>query len=235
MRSGCSGRIGLFADEMAKYAVLRRRQVTHDTAIVRVSTRMEEPAWGEQFTPNAKFPQCFCVLVQTSDAQAAAIRPYTPIDVGPESLDFLVKGYPAGAVSRSLFAKQPGESVWMQGPRVKFDFDRQLGRPQRLVAVAGGTGIAPIYQVLKAGSVAGLPKLLIFANKTDADKLLLSELAEIEQLTVRHVLQDRDGFVSAEHLATCNENDLIFLCGPQAFTEHVQALLPPRKLRVIKF
>lgn len=226
-------RAGLFADELAKYAVLLNRKVTHDTAILRLSTKLEPGAWGELFTANAQLPKSFCVMVKAEE-RAPTIKPYTPIEVGSEWLDLLVKGYAKGSVSAALFAKNPGEHVWMQGPRSKFDFNKQLGHRKRIIGIAGGTGIAPIYQILKADEVADLPKILIFANKSKADKLLVPELEQIKHLSIRHVLQDQEGFVSLEHLPSCTGDDLIFVCGPPLFNEHVQSLLNPN-LKIIKF
>ncbi len=224
---------GLFADELARYAILLKKQVTHDTAILRVSTRLDDVQWGELFTTNDKLPQSFCVMVK-AQLESTAIKPYTPIEVGPDWLDLLVKGYDGGAVSASLFAKEPSQSVWMQGPRIKFDFQKQLGHPKRLIAFAGGTGIAPIYQVFKAPEVAKLDKILVFANKSEADKLLIPELEQLHNLSIRHVLQDQEGFVTKAHIPACTEENLIFICGPRLFNEHIHALLNP-KLKIIKF
>lgn len=213
-------RYGLFADEFARFGVLARKLISRDTAILKVSTRIGEDAWGELFTTNTGLPKSFCVMVKCAEE---GVKPYTPVAVDKESLDLLVKMYPNGSVSQPLFHKQSGEHIWMQGPRIKYDFNRL--RKGRLIGIAGGTGIAPIYQIFKAPEVKDYQKILIFANKTAEDILLKGELESIPNLHIQHVLQDRDGFIQASHLPPPQPEDQVFYCGPKLFNEHVALLL----------
>lgn len=213
-------RYGLFGDEFARFVVLARKLITKDTAILRVSTKIGPDSWGELFTPNSGLPRSFCVMVKCAEE---GVKPYTPVEVDSESLELLVKMYPNGSVSKPLFHKQPGEHIWMQGPRIKYDFNRL--RRGRLIGIAGGTGIAPIYQIFKAPEVSNFDKFLIFANKTAGDILLQDQLQSIPNIHIRHILQDRDGFVQASHLPPAQADDQIFYCGPKLFNEHVSSLL----------
>jgi cytochrome-b5 reductase len=101
--------------------------------------------------------------------------------------------------------------------------------------VAGGTGITPMYQLVK--QILRDPEdktsiSIVFGSRTEKDILLKSELAILAQthpdrLKVKHVVQQADpekwpgerGIISEQSLKdslpNSNSNCLILVCGPE--------------------
>ncbi|WFD21187.1 cytochrome-b5 reductase [Malassezia caprae] len=107
------------------------------------------------------------------------MRSYTPISDVDEvgSVKLLVKSYPTGNLSRVLGELQVGESVEMKGPKGKFLYRRNM--TERIGMLAGGTGITPCFQVLKAALKDKQDRTcfdLLYANVTEDEILLKDEL-----------------------------------------------------------
>lgn len=223
---------GLFRDELAKFIVKNRRIVSKDSVVLRVSSRMiPGGSWGEDFVPLDKFPPSFCVMVgKESDLDKKktipVVKPYTPIESDSDHFDLLVKKYPNGIVSQALFSSQPGDVILMQGPRSKFLLPfKEPVLFDRIIAIAGGTGITPIFQILKYLEKHNNPSLskfhLIYANKGDEDILLKEELDDLLRgplkniLTIEHVVGK---LLEAEHIPTSRgDKDFVMICGPPGF------------------
>ncbi len=115
-------------------------------------------------------------------------RSYTPVDVDASTgrLDLVVKSYAERkGLSAHLGKAVVGDVVSVSGPHGKFDFAGTIsvGRVTHLVCFSAGSGITPIYQVIKAIVDAGLKRpsqiTLFYSNKTDADILLQPEFEEL--------------------------------------------------------
>lgn len=65
-------------------------------------------------------------------------------------LKFLIRRMDGGEVSNYLAGLKVGDEVELRGPHYGFDVGRRLGDMDRVVFLAGGTGIAPALQVVKA-------------------------------------------------------------------------------------
>lgn len=232
-----SPRLGLFADEFARFAILARRDVSPNTAMLRVGLEMLRDrisgvlSWGEDFVPAGRFPSSYCVFVGRDGGQGhtgpPVAKPYTPLETGGEHIDLLVKRYPAGRVSEPLFQAQPGDHVLMRGPRQKLSLPFAQS-PTRLVILAAGTGITPMWQVLThlvRASTVPRDIVLLYANRSAGDVLLASELDELARrfrarnstFTLQHILEDRDGLVTLAHIPPATETDLALVCGPTGF------------------
>ncbi|KAB5563010.1 hypothetical protein GE09DRAFT_767035 [Coniochaeta sp. 2T2.1] len=156
----------------------------------RASNRMFGQIWEEGKT--------WSVEVKQPMLQVA--RDYTPLPKGlvaeqeaedeeggrerttPPELQFLIRKMDGGEVSTYLSGLGVGDQVELRGPHYGFDVRKRLGDAGRVVFLAGGTGIAPALQVVKAvldgdkkmrgnkGGVVrekeGLPKVdIIWANR----------------------------------------------------------------------
>ncbi|KAJ3284344.1 NADH-cytochrome b5 reductase [Rhizoclosmatium sp. JEL0117] len=166
-------------------------------------------------------------------------RSYTPIssddDLGV--LDLLVKSYPTGQLSRHFGELKVGDLVKVRGPKGNFKYQANLVKT--LGMIAGGTGITPMLQIIKASlkDPKDNTKLnLIFANVSPSDILLKSELDELAasnpRFSVYYVLNKPEegwtggvGFVTKEmvekHAATPGDAKIL-LCGPPPMIQAMQ-------------
>lgn len=161
------------------------------------------------------------------------VRSYTPISNDEQlgSFDLLIKTYENGNISRHVESKKIGEHIEVRGPKGFFTYTPNM--VDSFGMVAGGTGIAPMYQVLTA--ILDNPKdktkiYLVYANVSDADILLKAELEQLkadhpDQLFIHYVLNNPPenwegsvGFVTPEimdnHLPKHTENTNLLICGP---------------------
>jgi len=177
---------------------------------------------------------------------AEVMRPYTPVtdDDTRGRVDFVVKVYPAGRVSRLLGGLGVGEAILAKGPRGRFVY--APGAHAAIGMVAGGTGITPMLQVAKAvlkdPKAAGTELIsLVFANVTEADILCRDELdalasAHPGRFKVTYTLDEPGpgwsgaaGRVSGQLLQAAlpppGPGVLVCRCGPGPMTKAVGALL----------
>jgi len=151
-----------------------------------------------------------------------------------------------GKMSQYLESLQIGDTVNVRGPsghlmykhRGVFEIKESNRLPKimtcnKLGMIAGGTGITPMLQIIKAviKDKSDLTKMfLLYANQTEGDILLRKELEDIQkQHPSRFKLWytlDRPGeewpyskgFVDEEmvktHLPSSVENSIILMCGP---------------------
>lgn len=92
-------------------------------------------------------------------------------------IDFLVRGFPGGAMSSYLIERSAlGDPLKLEGPMGSF-FLEEGGTPHLMVA--GGTGLAPLLAMLDVMRTAGRPVppiLLCFACSTEEGLFYLDEL-----------------------------------------------------------
>lgn len=126
------------------------------------------------------------------------VRNYTPITLDDVKghFDLLVKTYPEGNASQYLNSLKIGDKAKFRGPKGKFQYRANMAKEVGLIA--GGTGITPILQVIKAvlRNPQDKTKLsLLFGNISEQDILLYQELKD---LAVKHPNQFKVNFVLNE-------------------------------------
>ncbi|KFO24394.1 NADH-cytochrome b5 reductase 1 [Fukomys damarensis] len=186
------------------------------------------------------------------------IRPYTPVtsDEDRGYVDLVIKVYlkgvhpkfpEGGKMSQYLDSLKIGDVVEFRGPsglltytgKGRFDIQpnkKSLPEPRvakKLGMIAGGTGITPMLQLIRA--ILKVPEdptqcFLLFANQTEKDIILREDLEELQAqypnrfklwFTLDHPPAGwaySKGFVTAdmirEHLPAPGEDVLLLLCGP---------------------
>ncbi|KAJ3561966.1 hypothetical protein NP233_g9866 [Leucocoprinus birnbaumii] len=161
-------------------------------------------------------------------------RSYTPVssdeDLG--KFELLVKTYEKGNISRIFAGLKIGDKIRVKGPKGNFVYTP--GMVDHFSMIAGGTGITPMVQIIRA--ILRNPEdkttiTLIYANVNQEDILLRDDLEELaskhgEQFKVYYVLNNPPpnwkggvGFVTKdhikEHLQNPNTtNSKMLLCGP---------------------
>eukprot|EP00240_Pyramimonas_obovata_P016034 CAMPEP_0118928594 /NCGR_PEP_ID=MMETSP1169-20130426/5825_1 /TAXON_ID=36882 /ORGANISM="Pyramimonas obovata, Strain CCMP722" /LENGTH=283 /DNA_ID=CAMNT_0006870621 /DNA_START=237 /DNA_END=1085 /DNA_ORIENTATION=+ len=167
------------------------------------------------------------------------IRPYTPIT--PKDavgyLDLIVKTYPEGRMSQHIAGLGVGDKLSMKGPFVKFEYRANMKK--EIGMIAGGTGIAPMLQVIE--EILSNPEdrttaSLLFANVTQEDILLRQRIdslaASHSNFQVTYVLDKppvfwsgRAGYITAEMLRETmpspSEDAWILVCGPPPMMQSV--------------
>ncbi|KAI8997828.1 hypothetical protein BDB01DRAFT_772613 [Pilobolus umbonatus] len=201
-------------------------------------------------TEVAGLPIMSCVMFRANivkDGQTEeVIRPYTPTsrDQDKGFVDFVIKDYPRGKMSRHVHSLKVGESIDIKGPFEKYSWKKN---PVKHVGmIAGGTGITPMLQLLRnIFESQDRPKIsLIFANQTQEDILFKEELdryAKEGNLSVTYVLErppvdwsGRTGYVTSDLLKTelpspSEPSSVIFVCGPPPFMESISGDKNPDK------
>ncbi|KAK5131817.1 NADH-cytochrome b5 reductase [Meristemomyces frigidus] len=180
------------------------------------------------------------------EMEKPVIRPYTPVsdEDEPGYLDFIVKRYPNGPMSEHLHSMNPGQRLDFKGPIPKYPWS--ANKHDHIALIAGGTGITPMYQLMRAIFKNPEDKTkvtLVFGNVSEEDILLKREFEDLEQqfpLRFRafYVLdnppedwQQGKGFVSKELLKTVipgpkDGNVKVFVCGPPGM---YKAISGPKK------
>jgi cytochrome-b5 reductase len=165
-------------DEFQNFRLINSRFESHDTR--RFIFALENP--DQEFF----LPVSSCVLAKFTDEDGKdVVRPYTPITVNGQKGHFevLVKRYAKSKMGTHLFQMRPGETLAVKGPFQKFPY--APGKYDHIAMIAGGTGITPMYQVIRGvlGDHNDKTKLdLIYANTTRKDILLAAELCELQKL-----------------------------------------------------
>ncbi|KAJ9105603.1 NADH-cytochrome b5 reductase [Naganishia adeliensis] len=112
------------------------------------------------------------------------VRSYTPTTLDgedPGRFHLLVKAYEKGNISRYLSLLTVGQEVKVKGPKGKFKYTSDLA--DHFLMIAGGTGITPMYQIIKASLADESDDTqlrLIYANVNEDDILLRKELDDLQ-------------------------------------------------------
>ncbi|KAF1961844.1 hypothetical protein CC80DRAFT_463308 [Byssothecium circinans] len=174
------------------------------------------------------------VAIKASIDGKTVQRSYTPtsnnLDLG--LLELVIKVYPTGQLTGKYFANlKVGDVVQFRGPKGAMRY--QIGHCKKIGMIAGGTGITPMYQLIRAiceDERDTTEVSLIFANQTECDILLRKELETFARRYPKNFklwsMLDKppegwaygSGFVTAEkmklNLPTPGPDTKFMLCGP---------------------
>lgn len=185
------------------------------------------------------------------------MRSYTPTSSDDDKgyFELLVKTYPSGNISKYLDSVKIGDFVRVKGPKGNFVYTPNMCK--NIGMIAGGTGITPMLQIIKAvlKNPQDKTKLsLIFANVAEEDILLRAEIDSLvaknsDRFKVYYVLNTPpkgwtggDGFVTKamieKNLAAYTPESKVLLCGPppmiKAMTGYVEELGYPTAQAISK-
>ncbi|KAJ3026952.1 UNVERIFIED_CONTAM: NADH-cytochrome b5 reductase [Siphonaria sp. JEL0065] len=228
--------------------------VNHDTSLFRfraahqvpdsinIPVEVRKTKGAVKPSTNEYVPAPNHILIKDDTCQVG--RCYTPITYGRDHFDLLVKNYPNGSVSSMIHDLKVGEDfIIARGPILSFPYTKNMA--EKIVMIAGGTGITPMYQLIKQILRDPNDKTnisLIYGSKTEADILLGNELHVLSQkfpdrLQVNHVIQNAastassrgfgniyKGIIDENVLASVGvpkpiEEPLILVCGPDGMVE----------------
>lgn len=212
--------------EFRSFTVQSVESVTHDTKRVVFALPSAEHEMGMKVAS--------CLLAKAKVDGKVVVRPYTPVNTNEEKgvLELVVKGYPAGKLSKHIVDLEVGDTLEMKGPLLKFAY-----KPNQFKTAAflvGGSGLTPALQVAKEICRNPADKtrvVLVFANKTEADIMLRDELDALAymypQFSVHYVLDSppadgswagKTGYITKELvqelLPAPGKDVFVGVCGP---------------------
>lgn len=175
------------------------------------------------------------VAIKATIDGAAVQRSYTPVSNNSDQgiLDLVIKVYPNGLLTGKYLANLAiGDEVLFRGPKGAMRYQR--GICTKIGMLAGGTGITPMYQLIRA--ICEDPRdttevSLIYANRTEGDILLREELEGFarrypKNLSIHYLLDSPPenwthgtGYVTKELMAERfpdpqQQGSKVMLCGP---------------------
>lgn len=155
------------------------------------------------------------------------MRSYTPIssDDNAGYFDLLIKKYPQGKISQHVSKLEIGQTLKVRGPKGQMVYTTGLVR--KFGMIAGGTGITPMLQIIRAITKAR-PKYgggdlteidLIFANVNEEDILLRGTLdrlaADDPKFRVHYVLNNPpEGWKGGVGFVTADMIKVSKICAP---------------------
>lgn len=150
-----------------------------------------------------------------------------------ERLAVTVKRVPSGLMSNWLHDNvAPGDELELMPPAGVFC--ERHGDAGPIVAFCGGSGVTPVFSIVKQALHRGTrPVRLFYANRDHASVIFgdaIDELAatHADRLTVHHHLDADTGYVSADDITaflseTGAADPHVFICGPTPFMDLVEA------------
>ncbi|KAF5094155.1 hypothetical protein D0Z03_002172 [Geotrichum reessii] len=179
-----------------------------------------------------------CLLAKFVTAKGSnVIRPYTPISdlETPGSFTVLIKRYETGKFGNHIFGLNVNDTVSFKGPIPKYPY--AANQHKEVGLIGGGTGIAPLFQLIHAISKNPADKTkvsLFYGNVSEDDILLKKELEDIQSKNPEqfkfHFFVDKagsgwkgqTGFITKDYLkenlfASSADNVKVFVCGPPPF------------------
>ncbi|CAG8610897.1 17078_t:CDS:2 [Acaulospora morrowiae] len=218
-------------EEFVPLTITQISPVNHNTSVFRLKfpTSFEEP-----------LPTVSCFHIK--DDLIQIMREYTPVSPSNEKhhIDFLIKRYDHGHMSRYIHSKKEGETLEVRGPFVSFPYTTNM--KTHVGMICGGTGITPMYQIIDhicRNSVDKTKIYLIYANVAKQDILLFQELEQLsrehpDQLHIYYTLEKLPegeswtqgiGYVTKEmvknNIPGPQQDVLLLVCGPDEMVKHV--------------
>ncbi|KAG2194968.1 hypothetical protein INT47_002824 [Mucor saturninus] len=171
-------------------------------------------------------------------------RSYTPITSDEDAgfFELIIKTYPDGVLTQHLVHMEVGDYIGVRGPKGSFIYTPNMVR--EIGMIAGGTGITPMLQIIRAILRNPNDKTkvkLIFGNVSKGDILLEYELEQLaskrpDQFEVYHVLNHPPDGLWTQGVGYINKqiledrlpkvgNDVkILVCGPPPLVKAMTAI-----------
>ncbi|PVU88854.1 hypothetical protein BB561_005669 [Smittium simulii] len=172
-----------------KFQLVSRDNVTHDTILLRFEVLAFDKSQSETIN---KIIEAGIWTIDIKDHFMQTFRSYTPINYElsltknsnekskPQFFDIIVKRYPHGNVSKFIHEIPKGQTVEIRAPCVTFPYF--LNKKTNIGMIAGGTGIAPMFQLANRILTSQTPENLqtcitiVYGSKTSKDVYLKKEI-----------------------------------------------------------
>lgn len=215
-------------DTFQELPLTKITQTSHNVKIYRFSLPSPNQVLG------LPIGQHISLAATPQGAEKEVVRSYTPISSDEDLgyVDFMVKSYPLGNISKHLDTLKEGDTMKLRGPKGAMVYEQNMCKS--IGMIAGGTGITPMLQIIRAiqrGRSSGdkTKVSLIFANVNPDDILLKEDIDAVAKqdpnFKVYYVLNNPPagwtggtGFVTPdmmkEHLPAPSSDMKLLMCGP---------------------
>jgi cytochrome-b5 reductase len=214
-------------DVFQEFPLSEKTVTSHNVAIYRFSLPKPTDILG------LPIGQHISLAATPAGVEKEVVRSYTPITSDEEKgyVDFMIKSYPQGNISKHMSTLKIGDTMKFKGPKGAMVYTPNMCT--HIGMIAGGTGITPMLQVVRAisrGRPLDKTKVdLIFANVKPEDILLKEDLDRLARedanFNVYYVLNEPPagwdggvGFVTADmikaKLPAPGPDMKIMVCGP---------------------
>ncbi|TIB63268.1 hypothetical protein E3P77_03566 [Wallemia ichthyophaga] len=259
---GLGGYLGLFTSKpkpvldpkvFKEFPLVEKTKLSPNTALYRFGLPNKDDVLG--------LPIGQHISVQAEINGKQIMRSYTPTSSDDDKgyFDLVVKTYDQGNISLFLDKLKVGQNVRIRGPKGQFKYNENL--THHIGMIAGGTGITPMLQVIRAILKNPLDTTkvdLIYANVSIDDILMKKEIDHLvkqeqdngkNRLRVLYCLNSPPaswdggiGFVNKqmieERFPSADKEGKVLLCGPppmiNAMKKHLDDLKYPAPRAVSK-
>eukprot|EP00584_Thalassiosira_punctigera_P010634 CAMPEP_0172536676 /NCGR_PEP_ID=MMETSP1067-20121228/8412_1 /TAXON_ID=265564 ORGANISM="Thalassiosira punctigera, Strain Tpunct2005C2" /NCGR_SAMPLE_ID=MMETSP1067 /ASSEMBLY_ACC=CAM_ASM_000444 /LENGTH=323 /DNA_ID=CAMNT_0013321805 /DNA_START=25 /DNA_END=996 /DNA_ORIENTATION=+ len=245
----CNGSSMPAMASVPSYPLVDKWRQSHDTWLLRFSLPSDRKHLGD----DPSFPTCISVHHNSSlDGGKLLKKSYSPIShpATEGSFDLLVKSYqpqPGGGVGDALCNLQPGKDVLvgkLKSERMVHGSPTISRRWDRIGLVAGGTGVAPLVQIVRIILDDPYDRTKIYMlsiNRYEEDILIRDELDRMAtehpgrfsvtySLTGGNVSKDWKGFTGRGSVemarkalpppsAKDGQSTMVFVCGTDGFRD----------------
>ncbi|GAA5950424.1 hypothetical protein JCM3765_004540 [Sporobolomyces pararoseus] len=239
--SGSSEQV-LAPDRWTSVEIESVERLTRDTSLfkIRVPKTILPQSLNSLIKDDDRYQPILSLFVKEPTLQIQ--RAYTPLSSksfdpngdGSTLLELVVKRYRDGEVSRYLHRLGPRDRLEVRAPSVTW-----LYRPRdwdRVVFIAGGTGVTPAFQCLNDSTTDSPQLSLIYASSSESEIFLKPQLDQLllkqgggGRISKIEYKLDKLDFKSLENFLGRNQNDnnenkkrtVVVVCGPEGMIETV--------------
>lgn len=234
-------------NEFRPFKLIKKEKVTPNTTLFRFE--LPDNQVSGLYTASCLVTKALLKEKPEDDKPKAIIRPYTPISTPSTKghLDLIVKIYPTGKMGPHMDSLKIGDTLEMKGPIPKYPYEPNIKK--HIGMVAGGTGIAPMLQVIDA--VLSNPEdktqvSLVYANVSEGDIILKGKIdalaaAHPQQFKVHYMVDKPNwggimwkggvGYVSKDvlkqHMPAPSKDNVVMVCGPPGMMAAVSGSKAP--------
>lgn len=226
----------LIPDQFQEFPLIMKTNLTHNTALYRFGLPGADDVLG--------LPIGQHISIRAEIEGKEILRSYTPTSLDTDAkgcFELLVKTYEKGNISKVIGELNIGDKIQVRGPKGFYQYMPNMYT--HIGMVAGGTGISPMYQIIKAIATNPADRtkvFLVYGNVTENDILLKAELDAIvrsnpAQFKVRYLLDKPPadeweggvGYVTEEvmreYLPSAKEPAVqLLICGPPPMVSSVK-------------
>ncbi|KAG0674167.1 NADH-cytochrome b5 reductase [Kluyveromyces marxianus] len=221
-------------EKLQEFPLVGKTILTHNTAVYRFGLPKKDQVLG--------LPIGQHISVQANINGKEIVRSYTPTSLDSDSVGFfelLIKSYEKGNISKHFAELKIGDKIKVRGPKGFYQYVPNMC--EEIGMIAGGTGIAPMYQIMKAifANDADKTKVsLVYGNQTEEDILLKKELDAFvakkpDQFNIYYMLDKAPeswtggvGYITADimkdHLPTPADGVQLLVCGPPPMVSSIK-------------